>query len=135
MANTQVYARQVTISPALAGLPSNVAAALLQLVRPTVNRQTASYAAVLADVNNIVEMNVGSANNFTVPPHSSVAASAGDSFVVTQYGAGQTTIVAGAGVTLRSAGGKLKLNVQYSTCTIYQTNTPDEWVVAGDLST
>jgi hypothetical protein len=79
------------------------------------NRQTASYTLVLADADKLVEMNVASANNLTVPAS---VFSAGTQILLAQYGAGQTTIVAGAGVTIRSNGAKLKLNVQYSGATL-----------------
>jgi hypothetical protein len=81
----------------------------------TTNRQTASYTLVLSDADKLVEMNVGSANNLTVPAS---VFSAGTQILLAQYGAGQTTIVAGAGVTIRSNGAKLKLNVQYSGATL-----------------
>jgi hypothetical protein len=81
----------------------------------TTNRQTASYTLVLADADKLVEMNVATANNLTVPAS---VFSAGTQILLAQYGAGQTTIVAGAGVTIRSNGGKLKLNVQYSGATL-----------------
>jgi hypothetical protein len=81
----------------------------------TTNRQTASYTLVLADADKLVEMNVGSANNLTVPAS---VFSAGTQILLAQYGAGQTTIVAGSGMTIRSNGGKLKLNVQYSGATL-----------------
>jgi hypothetical protein len=79
------------------------------------NRQTASYTLVLSDADKLVEMNVGSANNLTVPAS---VFSAGTQILLAQYGAGQTTIVAGSGMTIRSNGGKLKLNVQYSGATL-----------------
>jgi hypothetical protein len=79
------------------------------------NRQTASYTLVLSDADKLVEMNVGSANNLTVPAS---VFSAGTQILLAQYGAGQTTIVAGAGMTIRSNGAKLKLNVQYSGATL-----------------
>ncbi len=81
----------------------------------TTNRQTASYTLVLSDADKLVEMNVGSANNLTVPAS---VFSAGTQILLAQYGAGQTTIVAGSGMTIRSNGGKLKLNVQYSGATL-----------------
>jgi hypothetical protein len=79
------------------------------------NRQTASYTLVLGDADKLVEMNVATANNLTVPAS---VFSAGTQILLAQYGAGQTTIVAGAGVTIRSNGAKLKLNVQYSGATL-----------------
>jgi hypothetical protein len=96
------------------------------------NRRTASYTLALTDQNDIVEMNVGSANNLTVPPNSSVAFPVGTEIAVLQYGAGQTTIVAGAGVTLRSKSNALKISGQYAGCTLVKVGT-DEWYVVGDL--
>jgi hypothetical protein len=98
----------------------------------TTNRQTASYTLVLSDADKLVEMNVGSANNLTVPLNSSVAFPTGTQILLAQYGAGQTTIVATSGVTVRSNGGKLKLNVQYSGATLIKIDT-DEWYLFGDI--
>lgn len=95
---------------------------------------TASQTAVIGNAGFIVEMNVASANNFTIPPNSSVAFPVNTRIDLVQYGAGQTTIVAGAGVTLRSSGAKLKLTGQYSGASLYKRDT-DEWVVIGDLAT
>lgn len=81
----------------------------------TTNRQTASYTLVLSDADKLVEMNVATANNLTIPAS---VFSAGTQILLAQYGAGQTTIVAGSGMTIRSNGGKLKLNVQYSGATL-----------------
>jgi hypothetical protein len=82
----------------------------------TTNRQTASYTLVIGDADKLVEINNASANNLTVPLNSSVAFSTGTQILLAQYGAGQTTIVATSGVTIRSNGAKLKLNAQYSRC-------------------
>lgn len=98
----------------------------------TTNRQTASYTLVLSDADKLVEMNVSTANNLTIPLNSSVAFPTGTQILVAQYGAGQTTIVATSGVTVRSNGGKLKLNVQYSGATLIKIDT-DEWFCFGDL--
>lgn len=98
----------------------------------TTNRQTASYTLVLSDADKLVEMNVGSANNLTVPLNSSVAFPTGTQILLAQYGAGQTTVVATSGVTIRSNGGKLKLNVQYSGATLIKIGT-DEWYLFGDI--
>jgi hypothetical protein len=98
----------------------------------TTNRQTASYTLVLSDADKLVEMNVGSANNLTIPLNSSVAFPTGTQILLAQYGSGQTTIVATSGVTVRSNGGKLKLNVQYSGATLIKIGT-DEWYLFGDI--
>ena len=70
--------------------------------------------------------------NVTVPPNSSVAFTTGSQILVAQYGAGQVTIVAGSGVTLRSDGSKLKIKSQYSAATLVKIGL-DEWMVFGNL--
>ena len=98
-----------------------------------INAQTATYTAVLTDDGKLVTMSNASANNFTVPPNSSVAFGIGTQLNIAQLGAGQTTIVAGSGVTLNSAGAKLKLNAQYAVATCVKTDT-NTWFVVGNLS-
>lgn len=97
------------------------------------NTQTASYTLVAGDALKTVEMNVASANNLTVPPNSSVAFPVGTIVYVRQYGAGQTTIVAGSGVTIRSRGAALKLAGQYGEAMLTKRAT-DEWVLSGDIT-
>ena len=99
---------------------------------PTVNPQTASYVAVIGDENNIVTMNVATANNFTVQPHSSVAYPVGTSITIIQIGAGQTTVVPGAGVTI-STPTSLTLRTQFSTVAVIQTAI-DVWEASGDFT-
>jgi hypothetical protein len=95
--------------------------------------QTASYTLVLADKDKVVEMNVASANNLTVPLNSSVAYPVGTQINLVQTGAGQTTVVATVGVTINTAT-TLKLRTQWSTATLIKRNT-DTWVLLGDLAT
>jgi hypothetical protein len=97
------------------------------------NRQTASYTLVLSDADKLVEMNVGSANNLTIPLNSSVAFATGTQILLAQYGAGQTTIVLTSGVTLRSNASKVKLNAQYSGATLIKIDT-NEWYLFGDIA-
>ena len=97
------------------------------------NRQTASYTLVDADRSKMVEMNVATANNLTVPLNSSVPFAIGTQIEVTQYGAGQTTIVATGGVTVRSASGNLKIAAQYVAVSLIKIGT-DEWYCFGNLS-
>jgi len=96
------------------------------------NTQTASYTVVIADKDKLVEMNNASANNLTVPPNSSVAFAVGAQIRILQIGAGQTTVVAGAGVTINSTPG-LKLRAQWSSATLIKRAT-DTWVLIGDLA-
>jgi hypothetical protein len=94
------------------------------------NRQTASYTLVVGDKDKLVEMNVASANNLTVP--ASIFAD-GDQILLAQYGAGQTTVVAGSGMTIRSNGGKLKLNVQYSGASLVFVSATEAYLF-GDIA-
>jgi len=112
---------------------TSVKATLSSILTQAINTQTVSYTLVLSDRNNIVEMNVASANNLTVPPNSLVAFPIGSRVDIAQYGAGQTTVVAGSGVTIRATPG-LKLAAQYAGATLYKRAT-DEWVLLGNLST
>lgn len=95
--------------------------------------KTADHTLVLGDAGYTVEMNVGSANTLTIPPNSDVAFPINTFIEVVQIGAGQTTIAAGSGVTIRSSGAKLKLTGQYSAASFYQRAT-DDWVLAGDIT-
>jgi len=108
---------------------------LTGVLRPTVttNRQTASYTLVLADRGKLVEMNVATANNLTIPLDSAVAFPIGTQLEIAQYGAGQTTIVATSGVTIRSASGNLKIASQYVAISLIKIAT-NEWYCFGNLS-
>jgi hypothetical protein len=88
-------------------------------------RKTDSYTLVATDNGQVVEMNKATANTLTVPQN---IFTAGQQVLVTQYGAGQTTIAAGSGVTLRSDGGKLKINTQYSSATILFISATEAYV-------
>ena len=76
-------------------------------------------------------MNNGSAQTVTVPPNSSVAIAVGSQVQVAGLGAGEITMAAGSGVTLRYTPG-LKLRAQYSSVTCIKIAT-DEWILVGDL--
>lgn len=87
---------------------------------------------VLADEGKRVETSNGSATTITVPPNSSVAFPIGTEIDLMQSGAGQVTVVAGAGVTINGTPG-LKLRAQWSAATLIKRGT-DTWVLVGDLS-
>ena len=98
------------------------------------NEQTGTtYTLALTDDGKVVEMNNASANTLTVPPNSSVAFPVGSQILVLQTGAGQTTLAAGAGVTVNSKDGNLKLSAQWCAATLIKRAT-DVWVAVGDLS-
>lgn len=95
--------------------------------------KTASYTLALVDAAQVVNMNVTTANNLTVPLNSSVAFPIGTQILIYQSGAGQTTIVATGGVTIRSQGSKLKIGGQYGVGGLLKIGT-DEWVAFGNLA-
>ena len=115
-----------------ADISTTAAIDLGKLADVSTSAQTASYTLVLADKNKIVEMSVASANTLTVPPNSSVAYAVGSQINILQTGAGQTTVTAGAGVTINAAPG-LKMRTQWSYATLVKRAT-DTWVLVGDIS-
>jgi len=113
----------------LASELNNMATAMIAL-----NAQTGTtYTLVLTDDGKLVTCDNASAITLTVPPNSSVAFGIGSQINIMQLGAGQVTIAAGVGVTLRSEGSKLKLKGQYAVATCCKIAT-DTWVVVGNLS-
>jgi hypothetical protein len=98
------------------------------------NAQTGTtYTLVLGDDGDLVTCDNASSIALTVPPNSSVAFGIGTQVNIMQLGAGQVTITAGSGVTLRSEGSKLKTKGQYAVATCCKIAT-DTWVVVGNLS-
>ena len=96
------------------------------------NAQTASYTTVLTDKDKLIEMNVGSANNLTIPLNSSVAYPIGTVLNIVQIGTGQTTVVATGGVTINATPG-LKLRAQYSSASCIK-RAENTWILLGDLT-
>jgi hypothetical protein len=97
----------------------------------TLNAQTgATYTLVLTDSAKFITFSI--ANTLTVPTNASVAFPTGTQINIMQLGTGQVTI-SGAGVTLRSAGSKLKTSAQYAVATLLKIDT-DTWVAVGNLS-
>jgi len=96
------------------------------------NVQAASYVLALSDGFGIVETNVAGANNLTVPLNGAIPFLIGTRITVAQIGAGTTTLVAAAGVTIRSRLGLVSAG-QYAVFYLYKRGT-DEWVASGDLT-
>lgn len=96
------------------------------------NTQSASYTLVLSDQNKMIEINNASANEVTIPLNSAVAFPIGTQILVTQAGAGQTSIGKSVGVTLYAEDNKLKLVGQYAMCTLIKKSA-DLWYVGGNL--
>lgn len=105
------------------------------ITSPTITVATttssASYTLLLTDGGKLVEMTSATANNLTIPLNASAAFTIGTSIFVLQAGAGQTTIVPTAGVTINSFIG-LKIIGQWSGCTLIKRGT-NTWVAIGGL--
>jgi len=87
------------------------------IYNPTVSVKTGSYVLVAADAGTRVEMNVGTANTVTV---NTALFAAGDTLIISNKGAGQTTITAGT-ATVSSAG--LLTVDQYANGELYFVST------------
>jgi len=92
-----------------------------------------SYTLAASDAGKVVEMNNASANTVTIPPNSAVNFPVGTIIEIFQLGAGQTTIAAGAGVTVVSPNSKTKIGYQYGSAAIRQRAT-DQWSLEGDIT-
>ena len=85
---------------------TNVATAMV-----AINAQTGtSYTTVLSDDGKLITLDNAASITLTIPPNSSVAYGIGTQINLMALAAGVVTITAGAGVTIRSDGSKLKLN-------------------------
>lgn len=98
----------------------------------TVRTETASYALVAGDFNGetLIALNVATGNTVTLNSGLGVTLPVH----ITQTGVGQTSIVAGAGVTLQSAGGALLLRAQFSSASIIPLGS-ETYLVIGDITT
>lgn len=93
---------------------------------------TTAYTLIATDAGKCVETNNASANTVTIPPNSSVAFPVGTKITVRQYGAGQTSIVAGAGVKIIKPSTTLNISARYGDVELYKRDS-DEWYVSGYL--
>ena len=98
-----------------------------------INEETTNYTLQTTDAGGIVEMNSGSANTLTVPPNASVDLPIGTRIDVVQIGAGQTSLVAGAGVTIESRDNELSIADQFTAASLYK-RASDTWVAVGNLT-
>jgi hypothetical protein len=108
-------------------------AVLDDLTKVSIRTSTINTTLQLADAGQMIEMNLAAANNLTIPTFAGVQFPVGTVILISQYGAGQTTIVPSVGVTLRSSGGKTKLSGQYAQASLTKRAT-DEWYLSGDIT-
>jgi hypothetical protein len=82
--------------------------------------------------NKTVLVTAEGACNITIPLNSSVAFPIGTHIDFVQEGAGEVTFVPASGVTMRSEGGKTKINAQYQAATLIKTAT-NIWYLIGAI--
>jgi hypothetical protein len=98
-------------------------------IRAAYTTYTGSQTAVVGDAATTVLMNSASAMNYTI--NQSVF-TVGDRWQLNNIGAGQTTIVAGSGITF--LGGSYKSARQGAVVWIEQVTT-DTFIISGDVTT
>ena len=96
------------------GFSAAVTSLNASVIETTVKAVTGTYSMISSDRGKLLQSTSGTSYTFTVANVLAV----GERVDVVQDGAGQITFAAGSGVSLASAGGKLKTNVQYSAATI-----------------
>jgi hypothetical protein len=93
----------------------------------------ASWTFALVNAESVISYTGAGAATATIPPESSVAWPNGTQLNVIQYGGGQVTFTAGAGVTINSEGSKFKTKAQWAIATAIKIDT-NFWVVVGNLA-
>ena len=96
------------------------------------NSIVGAYTLVLTDDGTIIEKLDSSGVAVTIPADASVNFPVGTQIVIIQTGAGQTEILAGAGVVVNGTPGT-KLRAQFSSAVCYK-RAANLWVVLGDLA-
>jgi len=99
-----------------------------------INAQTGTtYTLVAGDAGKMVSLNNASAITLSVPQDSAATIAVGTYVDLYQLGAGQVTVAAGSGATLRVSGLTAKSRAQYSRFAV-QKVAANTWVVFGDLA-
>ena len=100
----------------------------------TVNPQTGTtYTLVAGDVGKLITLSNASAITLTVPQDSDATIAIGSYVDLYQLGAGQVTVQAGTGATLRVSGLTAKARAQYSRLGLQKVSA-NTWSLFGDLA-
>jgi hypothetical protein len=116
--------------PGVTGPTGPTGPAFFPLTGPT---YTASRVLTEADAGTLVKMNLSVANTITVSPDITTNMATGTQIVIVQLGAGQSTVTAGAGVTIYSEGNKRVTKAQYAVASLIKLG-PDNWLLSGNLT-
>ncbi len=98
-----------------------------------IHELSGDYTVQLSDNGKDIWINSASAAILTVPTQENVAFANQAFFFVTRAGAGALTLAPQSGVTLLSAGNRLKLSEQYCTV-LLRKQAANIWLVTGSLS-
>lgn len=93
---------------------------------------TGSYTLALSDAGRLVEVSSAGAATVTVPADATVNFPVGTEIEIMQEGAGEVTIAAAGGVTLRSPGDKFVISEQYAAA-VLKKRGPNDWRTWGAL--
>lgn len=101
-----------------------------------INTQSGTtYTLVAGDAQKLVTLSNANPITLTVASNATQALPVGTQVTISQFGAGQVTVVGASSpnpVTINGTPG-LKLRTQYSSATLIQVST-DNWLIVGDLS-
>ena len=104
------------------------------LTAQAVNAQTGTaYTLVAGDAGKLVTLSNAGAITLTVPQDSAATIPVGTYVDLYQLGAGQVTVTAGAGATLRTSGLTAKARAQYSRLGVQKVSA-NTWSLFGDLA-
>lgn len=100
------------------------------VARNTVTGTT--YALVIGDAFDMIDVDASAAFTLTVPDNSSVAFANLTEIHIVQVGTGQIAVTGASGVTVNATPG-LNFRAQWSAATLIKRDT-DSWLLIGDLS-
>jgi hypothetical protein len=127
--NSDVAVSEVTgLQTALDGKAATSHTQNFSSIITTVSDKAEAYTILAADENTFIRSTSATAVTMTIDNVLAI----GESVQYIQFGAGQITFAAGAGVTLRSVDNKLKTNKQYSVAAVTCVAS-GEYLVTGDL--
>lgn len=115
----------------MGGLLENMADSFLNKITE-IKTKDASHTIDATDADCLIEMDVDTANNVTIPPDLTDFP-VGKSLMICWYGTGQPTIVAGVGVTIRSESNYLKIAAQYVPVVLFK-RAANEYYLWGALA-
>lgn len=95
--------------------------------------QTSAYTLTLPDYGTLIEMNLTSAANLTVPANASVAYDIGTRIYVRQAGAGRVTMVGASGVTITPKTGCVAATLTTGSVALLRKVNTNTWELDGDL--